>query len=449
MLLLQAAISQSVADYIDLRAVIGWNTKIEAQNKKIHFVSSIPILGIYIRLLLNGTWAYTSVEDPEDIFKAIKKVEKLAFIIGKGQSGIVSSPAVNAILPWPVVRRRPDNVSLEEKIALVQAFSRECRDDCTELQSTIFYADTVQTQIFVNSDGSVIVEPKIQVVGEVEVSLDDGSHIHRAVESFGGKSDYCDVESRVDTVSLATRRAESLAKAESVSSGTYDVICDQELTGVLVHEVVGHLLEADVVASNMEHLLRLRIGAQLASEKTTIVDDPSTKGEGYYMYDDEGIRGQRTCLIQSGRIQSYLHTRETAHHFKVNATGHGRAVNYAHKPLARMSNTFLVSGHDPVESLFEDITHGIYARGARGAVGGRFFTLEPQEAFIIESGKVLSQVNGVCLYGDAYTTLQNIDLVANDFVLHSGGRGGCFKEGQGPLRVASGGPHIRIRNIQI
>lgn len=446
---LRAALNTDAADYLDIRAITGWETRIEARGKQVTFVVHRPIWGMHVRALVHGSWGSVSVEDSYDLGAVVRQAARIACALGPGSVRLASTSVVEATLPWPQVERRPDQVSLDEKVALVQAYARVLCSTSIPMASVVRYTDIAQTQSLVTSEGCAIVQPQALAVMEVEVTVRDGLREYRAIEEFGGTPCYDDLQAQEEAGIKAARRATALSQAEQLPPGRYDVVCDGALTGLLAHEVVGHLLEADVVGSSVELVLQLRPGARIAWEGLTIVDDPATAAEGHYQYDDEGVAGKRVMLVDAGKVSSYLHSRQTAAHFDVVSNGHARAVGYTFGPLVRMSNTFVLPGDVGVDRLFEGVERGVYARGTRGAIGGRYFALEPQEAYLIEHGKIAHRVQGIRLCGDAFTTLRDIDAVADDFNIFSGGLGGCYKGGQGPLRTASGGPHIRIRSVQI
>lgn len=226
-------------------------------------------------------------------------------------------------------------------------------------------------------------------------------------------------------------------------------MCDPALTGLLVHEIVGHMLEADVTASDVELMLRLKLGTPIAWEGLCLVDDPGAEGEGHYVYDDEGTRGHRVTLIQHGRVAGHLHSRATAGALGAEPTGHAQACGYDMAPLVRMSNTFVLPGNEDPQTLVGNIQKGIYAAGTRGAIGGRYLALHPQETYLIENGRITKPIRGMRLCGDAFECLRHVDGIGRDFQLLSGGCGGCYKDGQGPLRTSSGGPHIRLRGMMV
>jgi TldD protein len=170
---------------------------------------------------------------------------------------------------------------------------------------------------------------------------------------------------------------------------------------------------------------------------------------GSYRYDDEGTPGRRTYLIQDGILTRRLHSRETAAKMGEPPTGNARALNHEHPPIVRMSNTYIEPRNWSLEALLADTGEGLYARGALGGqTNMEMFTFSAEEAFHIRDGRLAERVREVVLTGNVFETLANIDAIGNDLTF-LGGLGGCGKDGQGPLRVATGSPHIRIRHCLV
>jgi len=248
----------------------------------------------------------------------------------------------------------------------------------------------------------------------------------------------------------AARRAVDLLRARPVKGGRYTVIMDNRLCGVFAHEAFGHLSEADFICENDRLRQIMRLGRRFADDGVTIVDDPTLPQEaGSYAFDSEGVPARRTALLEGGVLAGRLHSRETAAKMDEAPTGNARAISYHYQPIVRMSNTFVLPGDRDPQEMIAETRRGIYARGFLGGQTNiEMFTFTPEEAHLIEDGRLTRRVRDMTLTGNVFETLHHIDAVGNDLRLF-GGLGGCGKGGQAPLPVGDGGPHIRVRNLVV
>lgn len=235
-----------------------------------------------------------------------------------------------------------------------------------------------------------------------------------------------------------------LLKAKRAPSGKMPLIADRDLTGVYIHEALGHPCEADLVAAG-DSCLDGKLGQKIGSDIVTVVDDPTIRGGyGAYPIDDEGVNTRAKRLITNGVLTEYLNHRETAAHFGIEPNGGARAQDGLHHPLVRMSNTMIMGGnHDTIDDLMEDIDYGIYACGSRGGqvdTGKGSFQFAAQEAWLIENGELTTPLKDVSVSGLTLEILQNVNGLTRDAKLAAPGF--CGK-GQ-TVPVGDGGPIMRI-----
>jgi TldD protein len=219
---------------------------------------------------------------------------------------------------------------------------------------------------------------------------------------------------------------------------------------VFVHEAFGHLSEADFIYEHDRLKEMMKLGRRFGGEQLSIVDDATMPGEaGSYRFDSEGVPAQKTYLLREGKLCGRLHSRETAALLGEAPTGNARAMGYGFDPIVRMSNTYLEPRDYPFERMLAETADGLYAKGFLGGqTDMEMFSFSSEEAFRIRAGKLAERVRDVVLTGNVFYTLEHIDAIGNDLKMY-GGLGGCGKGGQSPLRVADGGPHIRIRDVVI
>ena len=227
------------------------------------------------------------------------------------------------------------------------------------------------------------------------------------------------------------------------------MVLDPVLAGVFVHEAFGHLSESDFIYENDQLRQIMTLGKEFGSTDLNIVDSAAIPGlRGSYKYDDEGVPATRTYLIREGKLVGRLHSRETAAKMNEEPTGNARAINYRYPPIVRMTNTYIEPRSASFDDIIADIKEGVYAKNWYGGTTSmEMFTFSAGEAYMIRNGKIAEALRPVVLTGNVFATLRNIDAIGNDLEMNQGG--GCGKEGQMPLPVSNGSPHIRIRHCLV
>ena len=340
------------------------------------------------------------------------------------------------------------DVSIEEKKDIM----KEANDAATIYKvnsTTVSYSDSEVNELFMNSEGSEIQVKTDRVRMALNASATDGEIIQFGHGSLGGVKGF-EVISEVDIEEFGRNigeKAVRLLDAKPAPSGQFPVIADPELTGVLIHEALGHATEGDLILQN-DSILKGKIGEKIASDIVNIFDDASRKdGFGYYPYDVEGVKTKPNQLVKNGELISLLNSRETASKLGMESSGNARSI-IADQPIVRMSNTYLQPGDNTFEELIEDLPNGMYLKGSRGGqvdTGKGIFQFNAAEGYLIENGEITTPLRDVSLSGNILETLKNIDAIGNDFKLSVGF---CGKDGQ-TAPVGDGGPHTRILNALV
>jgi Predicted Zn-dependent proteases and their inactivated homologs len=244
----------------------------------------------------------------------------------------------------------------------------------------------------------------------------------------------------------AASKALRLLKAKSPPSGRFPVVMDCELTGVFIHEALGHAAEADLILQN-DSILKGKLNSQIGSEKVTIIDDASMDAFGYYPYDSEGVKTSENILVKNGILKSLLSSRETASQLGIVPSGNARS-SVGEQPIVRMSNTYLKPGNLKRSEIFEDLQEGIYLKGSRGGqvdTGKGIFQFNAAESFMIKDGEISETLRDVSLSGNILEMLMKVDGIGSDFKM---GVGFCGKAGQ-TVPVGDGGPHVRVTEATV
>lgn len=248
----------------------------------------------------------------------------------------------------------------------------------------------------------------------------------------------------------AARLAVAMLHAEEAPAGPMEVVLAAGESGILLHEAVGHGLEADFNRKQTSNYSG-QIGQQVASPLCTVVDDATiTSARGSINVDDEGVPGGRSVLIEGGVLAGYMQDRISARHFGVKPTGNGRRESFRHPPLPRMTNTMLMAGDDDPAEIIGSVARGVYAKrfsGGQVNISNGDFVFALTESYLIEDGKLTAPLRGVNLIGNGPEVLRNVTMVGTDFQL-SDGTWTCGKDGQS-VPVGIGTPTVKIKQITV
>lgn len=436
----------SRTDYVDIRAGIGNNTSILMKDGDVDEINTGMGLAARVRVLNNGAWGFAYTTDLSKINEitetAIKFSNSLKGDVELSKTEPVKDKvSVDVKIPF-------EDISIEEKKDVMKQASDAASLDKVNSIS-VSYGDSELNELFMNSEGSEIQVKSSRVRMALNASATDGEIIQFGHGSLGGVKGYEAIanEDMEEFGRNIGQKAVRLLDAKPAPSGNFPVIADSELTGVLIHEALGHAVEGDLILQN-DSILKDKMGCQIASDIVNIFDDASLKeGFGYYPYDVEGVKTAPNQLVKDGKLVSLLNSRETASKLKMKSSGNARSL-IADQPIVRMSNTYLQPGDNTFEELLEDIPNGIYLKGSRGGqvdTGKGIFQFNAAEGYMIKNGEITTPLRDVSLSGNILETLKNIDAIGNDFKLSVGF---CGKDGQ-TAPVGDGGPHTRILNTLV
>ncbi len=433
-------------DYIDIRAGKSNSTSILMKDGKIDEINTGMGISARIRVLNNGAWGFAYTTDlskfDEITETALKLSNSLKGDVELSESKIIKDKiATDVKIPF-------EDISIEEKQEIMKAAGDSATLEKVN-STTVGYADAQTNELFLNSEGSQIEVKTSRLRMVLNATATDGQIIQFGHGSVAGVKGF-ELIANEDIEEFGRKigdKAQRLLKAESAPSGKFKVISDPELTGVMIHEALGHATEADIILQN-DSILKDKLNTKIASDIVNIYDDATiTDGYGYYPYDVEGTKTKPNQLVKDGELISLLSSRETASKLNMKSSGNARSsINDA--PLVRMSNTFLQPGDMTFEELIEDISDGIYLKGSRGGqvdTGKGIFQFNAAEGFKIENGELSTPLRDVSLSGNILETLNNVDALGKDFKLSAGF---CGKDGQ-TVPVGDGGPHTRINDAMV
>ncbi|MDQ7785304.1 MAG: TldD/PmbA family protein [Desulfomonilaceae bacterium] len=350
------------------------------------------------------------------------------------------------IRPLSVIGRDPGLVDLDHKIGLLRQADDAARSMGDEIvQVRCVFADERRRVIQANSEGVHFEFLRVGLIFMVHVTARRGDLLQTGYEPVGGQwgMELFDRTAPDEIASRAASRALMMLDAREAPSGRMPVILHSDAGGTMIHEAVGHGLEADFIKENMSVYAR-SLGKKVASKLVSVVDDPTIPNlRGSYPVDDEGTPARRTVLVEDGILKGFLFDRLNALRQDATSTGNGRRESYRHKPIPRMSNTMILPGAGSPEEILRDTPHGLLVKKMGGGqvnpVNGDF-VFEVAEGYLIEDGRQGAPVRGATLVGNGPRVLSSIDMVGNDLGFAIGT---CGKDGQG-VPVSDAQPTLRI-----
>lgn len=347
-----------------------------------------------------------------------------------------------------------DSLSEQEKINLLECVDKEARRlDSRIKQVVVSLAAEHEVILVAASDGTFAADVRPLVRMSVSVVAEQDGKREQGSSGGGGRFGYqyfIDNDQSLKYAQEAVRTALVNLDAVDAPAGTMPVVLGPGWPGVLLHEAIGHGLEGDFNRKGSSAFTG-RIGERVASEQCTVVDNGTIdKRRGSLNIDDEGVPTQNNVLIENGILKSYLQDKLNARLMGVPPTGNGRRESYAHLPLPRMTNTYMLAGkYDPAE-IIKSVDKGLYAANFGGGqvdITSGKFVFSASEAYLIENGKITRPVKGATLIGNGPDVLTRVSMVGNDLKLDDG-VGTCGKEGQS-VPVGVGQPTLKIDELTV
>lgn len=346
------------------------------------------------------------------------------------------------------------SLSEAEKVDLLRQLDSEARKQDPRVKQVIVSLVAAQDIVLVAAiDGTLSADVRPLVRMNVHVIAEQGGRREQGSSGGGAREtlDYFVQEGRgLGYAREAVRQALVNLEAVDAPAGALPVVLGPGWPGVLLHEAVGHGLEGDFNRKGTSAFSG-RIGEQVASSCCTVVDDGTLPGRrGSLNIDDEGTASQNTVLIENGILKGYMQDKHNARLMNTDSTGNGRRESYAHLPMPRMTNTYMLPGEHKPEEIIASVKRGLYAVNFGGGqvdiTSGRF-VFSASEAYMIENGKITHPVKGATLIGNGPEAMNRVSMVGDDLKLDSG-IGVCGKEGQS-VPVGVGQPTLKLDELTV
>jgi TldD protein len=332
-------------------------------------------------------------------------------------------------------------IPVEPKLKIVQSVNDRCfAISPLVIKVNATYLDQQKRILVVNSDGTKAEDLQPRTFLTASVVAEKNGRRERSGWNFGGRKsfDYFTPAVVDETAKIAVERALKLFDAVQPPAGEVPVVLGPGITGILLHEAIGHGMEADFNRKKISTYSTM-IGKKVAEPFVTIIDDGTNPNlTGSINVDDEGNPSRKTVLVENGILTSYLHDRISANFYGVKPTGNGRRQDYQNYPMPRMRNTYMPAG----TATPEDVSNG------EVKIGEGDFAFFVSQGRMIENGKLGAPIKDVNIMGNGPKMLANITMLANDFQFYQGGGGSCGKNGQS-APVGFGQPTVLVKSLTV
>jgi TldD protein len=408
--------------------------------------------GFGLRAVKDEAVGYAHASDVSEA--AIERAADAVRAVKGGYSGHYAAPPPRSNIKLYTDDSPLTSPSFEDKARLLQNIDAYARaKDPRVRQVTASLAASWQAVEILRGDGDAYRDVRPMVRVSVSVVVGDGDRQETGSDGYGGREGYdrfIATEAWQGAVDNAVRQALINLEAVPAPAGEMDVVLGPGWPGVMLHEAVGHGLEGDFNRKQTSAFAGL-MGQRVAAEGLTVVDDGTiAQRRGSLSIDDEGTPSNRTLLIEDGILVGYMQDRQNARLMGMKPTGNGRRESFAHVPMPRMTNTYMLAGtHEPGE-IIASVKNGIYASyfgGGQVDITSGKYVFQCTEAYRIENGKLGAPIKGAMLIGNGPTDLHRVSMIGNDLRLDNG-IGTCGKNGQG-VPVGVGQPTLRIDRITV
>ncbi|MFT6162392.1 MAG: TldD protein [Myxococcota bacterium] len=448
-----ATATQHGADDADLYFEHSVSTSVGLSDHKVNRAHTSVDLGVGVRVVIGDQVGYAYTEDLSEV--AMKRAAAIAAEIARDGHASVPPQQVRTgkVHDFYPVKRQWSDVGVSERVPLVrewesQAFSRDARVKNVQ----VGLSDADKHILIVRADGTRVADYRPMTTAHVSVTSSEGDKTEAGGFNLAGRAgiEFFTQERQDRLVDEAVKRSVDALHAGAAPAGEMPVVLAAGSSGILLHEAIGHGLEADFNRKGIS-IFADRMNSRIASDEVTIVDDATIQNDrGAINVDDEGSPTEKTTLVQNGVLKSYLHDRISARHYDVEPTGSGRRESFRSTVLPRMSSTYMESGpHDPGE-IIASVEKGIYCvtfSNGQVQIGAGDFAFYVRQAYLIENGKLTRPIKDVNLIGNGPKVLETIDMVGNDLKIDDGGWT-CGKDGQS-VPVSQGMPTVRVASLSV
>jgi TldD protein len=449
---LAAALSAG-GDFADLYFEYQTSTSVSLDESMVKSASQGISVGCGVRVLSGDRTGYAYTDDlaPERILHAARTAAMIASGPAKEPVVGLTDKAVHNLYPVPLPSVEADVMA---KVDLVNRADKAARAYDPRIKEVrVGYADELRRILVIGSDGSFAEDSQPLARLNVFCLAKSDKESSRGTAGGGGRVaiEYFQTENTPEHFAIeAARQAIIQLDAIDAPAGEMEVVLGPGWPGVLLHEAIGHGLEADFNRKKTSAFTEM-MGRRVASDKCTVVDNGTMPGRrGSLNVDDEGNPTANTVLIEKGILKGYLTDKLSARLMGMANTGNGRRESYQHIPMPRMTNTYMLAGEDAPEDIIRSVKRGVYAvnfGGGQVDITNGKFVFSASEAYMIEDGKVTAPLKNATLIGNGPDVLTKVSMVGSDLQLDEG-IGVCGKDGQS-VPVGVGIPTLKVDRLTV
>ncbi|CCN49025.1 Protein tldD [Vibrio nigripulchritudo MADA3029] len=444
-------------DYADLYFQSSWHESLVLEDSIIKDGSFNIDRGVGVRAITGEKTGF-AYSDQIDLTGLKQSAIAARGIAGQGQNGQVKAFSRNQAPEIYQSTNPLESLEKQQKIELLKQLDAYIRTKEPLVQEVSVSLSGVYEQMLVAAtDGTYAGDIRPLVRLSISVLAKKGDRRERGSSGGGGRYGYefflqeeNGRKKAFEFADEAIRQAIVNLEADAAPAGTMPVVLGAGWPGVLLHEAVGHGLEGDFNRKGSS-VFSGKVGEQVTSKHCTIVDDGTLPDlRGSLNIDDEGVTGKYNTLIENGVLKGYMQDKHNAHLMGVVPTGNGRRESYAHLPMPRMTNTYMLAGEHSPEEIISTVKNGLYAPNFGGGqvdITSGKFVFSTSEAYLIEDGKITRPVKGATLIGSGIEAMQQVSMVGNDLALDHG-VGVCGKAGQS-VPVGVGQPTLKLDSITV
>ncbi len=414
-------------------------------------------LGVGVRVVKGDQTGYGYTE--ELTLDALKRAAATAASIADGPSR--AAPTSFRADPGPagtfparyVLDRSWDDVSIKEKLPLLVGLNeRALKKDARVKKVSVWLVDEAGAVLVADSNGRLVEDIQPMTMLGLNCTAEDKGKRESNGYNVAGREGlgFYSVDRLDRVVTRAVERTLVLFDAVQPPAGEMPIVMAAGSSGILLHEAIGHGMEADFNRKNVS-IYSDKIGKMIAKPFVNIVDDGTIdRARGTINVDDEGNVAEKTMLVENGKLATYMHDSISAKHYGVKATGSGRRESFRYAPMPRMRATYMLNGPHTKDEIIKSIQHGIYCdnfTNGQVKIGAGDFTFYVKNGYLIEDGKLTRPIKDVNIIGNGPKVLEKIDMVAGDLAIDEGGWT-CGKDGQS-VPVSQGMPTVRVSSITV
>ncbi|MBI4654216.1 MAG: TldD/PmbA family protein [Nitrospirae bacterium] len=437
-------------DYADIFIEHTSSTLIQIEDNKLEKLASGVDAGVGIRVISGEKSAYVYSNDfsSKTLLELADTVSKVAH--EKHKDTIVDLRKIKPVVDFKI-KFNPDDISIDKKTLLMKnANGTAWRVSPKIKQVSVIYKDFTQDICIATSDGIIAEDERVHTLAVIQVVAQEGEVLQTGYEPVGGFIGFelFDKDPLEKIAMRAAQRAVRMLSAKKTPGGRMPVVISSEAGGTMIHEAIGHGLEADLAQQGLS-VYSNKIGEPVASPLITVIDDSTLPNKrGSFRFDDEGVPSQKTVLVEKGILKGYMYDMLTSIKDKMVSTGNGRRQSYKHRPIPRMTNTFIAPGESLLEEIIKSVDKGLFVKkmggGQVNTTTGEF-VFEVSEGYAIEKGKITEPLRGATLIGNGPEILKSIDMVGIDLGFSIGT---CGKDMQG-VPVSDAMPTIRVPEMVV